>query len=122
MNKESSALSLPENIERFRKLEKLSRALDSQFKIPGTNIRFGWDSVIGLVPGAGDLATAIMAGYIVWQASKMRLSKATLFHMIANVGIDFLGGSIPLIGDIFDLAFKANVKNMELLRKKLDVD
>lgn len=98
-------------------LDSLAKLLDSQFKIPGTNIRFGLDSLIGLVPGAGDFATLLVSGYMVMILAKNGASGFVLARMTLNILIDALVGSIPLLGDIFDVAFKANQRNMKLMRE-----
>lgn len=91
--------------------------MDSRFTIPGTNIKFGFDALIGLVPGAGDFATLFVSGYMVTILAKNGASGFVLARMALNVLIDALLGSIPLIGDIFDVAFKANVRNVKLMRE-----
>ena len=103
-------------------LRALASGLDDAFSIPGTGIRFGWDSIIGLAPGAGDVVTALLAAYIVAEAAKLGVPKRTLLRMAANVGVDLGIGAIPLLGDLFDLAFKANRKNMKLLEKHVARD
>ena len=99
----------------LQRVEWLARALDSQFSIAG--IRFGWDSIIGLVPGVGDVATAALALYPVYLAGRHDLGGLTIARMLGNVGVDALVGAVPLAGDVFDVAFKANRKNVELFRK-----
>lgn len=90
--------------------------LDESLRIPGTGIRLGWDSIIGLVPGIGDAATAAMSLYIVWSARKLNVSRWTQFRMLTNVLLDTIIGSVPLVGDFADVAFKANRKNLQLIR------
>ena len=103
--------------EKFKNIAALSRLMDSQFRIPGTNIRFGLDSLIGLVPGAGDLSTFGVSSYLIWLMAKNGASGYVLARMVLNVLIDSIIGAIPLIGDIFDVAFKANMKNLRLLQE-----
>ena len=91
--------------------------MDSQFKIPGTNVRFGLDALIGLVPGAGDFATFLISGYMVTILAKNGASGFVLARMVLNVLIDSLVGAIPVLGDIFDVAFKANQRNMTLMQQ-----
>ena len=98
-------------------LDMLAKLMDSQFAIPGTNIRFGLDSLIGLVPGAGDFATFLVSGYMVMVLAKNGTSGFVLARMTLNILIDALVGSIPILGDIFDVAFKANQRNMKLMRE-----
>ncbi len=108
-------LSDPHIQARVRRLRALARTLDLAFEIPGTGRRFGLDSVIGLIPGVGDAATAALSGYIVYEAWRLGASRATLGKMLGNIGLDFAAGSIPVLGDLFDFAFKANVRNLRLL-------
>ncbi len=96
-------------------LDQLARVLDDIFQIPGTNIRFGLDAIIGLIPGVGDLVTGMASFLIIFAAWERGLPRVTLARMVANVAIDTLVGSMPLVGDIFDAAWKANRKNYNLL-------
>jgi uncharacterized membrane protein YoaK (UPF0700 family) len=98
----------------------LARMLDDNFSIPGTQIRFGWDSVLGFVPVFGDVAGTALALLIVRHAWQTGASKLTLTRMLGNVAADFAIGAIPLIGNLFDFAFKANRRNARLLERHLD--
>ena len=98
-------------------LERLANRMDSLFRIPGTGIRVGLDSILGLVPGVGDALAMAPAGYIIHQGWRMGASKVVLGQMFWNTGVDALIGTIPLIGDIFDIGHKANKKNVALLRR-----
>ena len=102
----------PRQIERLR---SLSRLLDSAFVIPGTRYRFGLDALIGLVPGLGDAISAVFSGYIILQASRLGAPKSLVTRMIANVAVDTVVGWVPVLGDLFDVAWKSNLKNMALL-------
>ena len=104
---------------RVRRIRWLARSLDSAFRVPGTKFTFGWDQIVGLVPGAGDVATGLLAAYIVAEAARLGVPRQTLWRMIANVAIDMAAGSVPFAGDIFDFAFKANRKNLELVERHL---
>lgn len=97
------------------RVRSLARLLDSAVRIPGTGIRFGLDSVIGLVPGVGDLTGAAMSGYIVLAAARLGVPTSVLAKMVLNLGVDMLVGTIPLLGDLFDVGFKANTRNAALL-------
>jgi hypothetical protein len=88
--------------------------------IPGTNIRFGADALIGLVPGVGDLVTAGVASLIILEARRMGAPTHVVARMIGNVALDGLVGVIPVVGDLFDVAFRANLRNMRLLRKHFE--
>lgn len=101
----------------LRNLNALSKLMDAQFRIPGTNIRFGVDSLIGLVPGVGDFASFLISSYVVSIAVNKGASGFVLSRMILNIAIDALVGAIPILGDIFDVAFKANQRNMKLLQE-----
>ncbi|MFB3903447.1 MAG: DUF4112 domain-containing protein [Acidobacteriota bacterium] len=97
-------------------LARLSHYLDQVFRIPGTTIRFGLEPIIGLLlPGAGDALAAVMSAYIVMASVRYGLPKIVIGRMVFNVAVDYLLGSLPLIGDLFDFAFKANQKNLDLL-------
>ena len=107
----------PANPEQLRKLDRLARLMDAQFSLPGTNIRFGLDGLIGLIPGAGDLITLAISGYLVTSAARNGASSYVLARMILNTAIDAIIGAIPFFGDLFDFAFKANMRNVRLLRQ-----
>ena len=93
----------------------LSRILDEAIRIPGTNIRVGLDAVLGLIPGGGDLATGLVSGLIMLQAARAGAPGSVLARMLGNVAVDVVIGSIPLIGDVFDVVWRANTKNVRLL-------
>ncbi len=101
----------------LKDVERLAKLMDSQFKLPGTGFRFGLDGLIGLIPGAGDLSTFAVSGYMVMIMAKNGASGFVLARMIFNVLLDAAIGSIPLIGDLFDLAFKANIRNLKLMQE-----
>lgn len=102
---------------RFRGLNFIASLMDNRFRIPGTNIRFGLDAVIGLVPGIGDLVSFLISGYLISSASKKGASGYVQSRMILNVAIDTIIGAIPVLGDIFDVAFKSNQRNVRLLEQ-----
>lgn len=99
----------------LRRSQALAYFLDNSIGLPGTKFRIGWDVVIGLIPGFGDLLTGILAIYIVAQGVELGASRATVFRMVWNVIIDTVLGSVPLVGDLFDAGWKANVRNARLL-------
>lgn len=101
-------------------LEALAHKMDTLFRIPLTSIRVGLDTILGLIPGLGDTASALPAGYIVYRAHRMGAPKPLLVRMGVNAGIDWIIGSIPLVGDLFDLGFKANRRNVALLRRHFE--
>jgi hypothetical protein len=104
----------------LERLRTLSRLLDSAFVIPGTNIRFGLDSLIGLVPGLGDAVGALFSTYLILHASRMGAPRSVIARMITNVGIDTVVGWVPVLGDLFDVGWKANKKNFALLEQHLE--
>ena len=104
-----------------RRVEALERMLEGLFEVPGLGGRkVGLDSIVGLIPVAGDLVTAAMGLYMVWEARNIGMPKWQLWRMAGNVGIDSLVGAVPLAGDLFDFAFRSNTRNLRLIRKHLD--
>jgi hypothetical protein len=115
-----SAADSPDTVERLRRLRSIAWLLDNSIPLPG-GYRIGLDAVIGLVPGIGDAVGALVSAYIVNEARSLGAPKSVLLRMMVNVIIETLIGSIPLAGDIFDAAFKANSRNLALLaRYQLD--
>ncbi len=106
--------------QKIQDLRRLAEWLDTKFLIPGTDIRFGLDSLLGVIPGVGDSVTLLFSAYFVRQAHTMGVPKRTLARMIWNVFLDWLIGLVPFFGDIFDVGWKANVKNIELLQSHID--
>lgn len=104
---------------RLKRIRLLSRLLDEQFRIPGTTYRVGLDGLLGLIPGVGDAAGALLSAYIVYEAIRLGAPSTVLLRMLANIGIDTVGGAIPIVGDIFDMAWKTNKKNAALLHAYL---
>jgi len=98
----------------------LARLLDSAARVPGTGIRFGADAVLGLVPGLGDVAGAALAGYLVLLAQRLGAPRAVVLRMLGNVAVDTIGGTVPLIGDLFDVAYKSNLRNLALLERAIE--
>lgn len=104
---------------RIARLERLAWWLDSGFRVPGTSLRFGWDSIIGLVPGIGDLLTALPGLWILTEARALGVRKRVLARMALNSGADMMLGAVPLIGDLADMLIKANRRNVALLRSEM---
>ena len=100
-----------------QELERLAHWLDTFFEIPGIRLRFGIDALLGLLPGVGDTASALASVYILQAASKYGVPRVTLARMTLNIAIDLVVGAIPFVGDLFDVYWKANRKNVELLRR-----
>lgn len=105
--------------QRVERLQRLARLWDSAFRIPGTQVRVGLDPLIGLVPGLGDAAGALVASYIVLEGLRFDVPPSTLLRMLANVAIDAVLGTVPVIGDMFDVGWKANIKNVALIEHHL---
>jgi len=97
----------------------LTRLLDSAARVPGTNVRFGLDPLLGLVPGLGDVAGAALSGYVVLLASRLGAPTTVIVRMLGNVVVDTVGGTVPVIGDLFDAGWKANTRNLALLERHL---
>jgi hypothetical protein len=102
-------------------LERLSWLMDDLIRVPGLGWRLGLDAIVGLIPGFGDTATSLVSFYILVAAVRYRVPKITLLRMGMNIGIDYLVGSLPLVGDLFDAWWKSNQMNVELLRKRATV-
>jgi hypothetical protein len=105
-------------INREKSLERLkvvANLMDAQFSIAG--IKFGFDAIVGLLPIAGDLAAAVVSLYIVWEAYRIGAPVHLLLHMVINVVIDVIAGSVPLVGDAFDVMWKVNKRNVRLLER-----
>jgi hypothetical protein len=105
-------------IEIEKGLDDLSRYLDGLFRVPGTGWRFGLDALIGLIPNVGDTITFLPSMYILFSGVRYGVPKITLFRMALNIAIDYLVGSIPVIGDAFDFVWKSNKRNMDLIRSR----
>jgi hypothetical protein len=104
---------------RIRRVRVLAKLLDNSISIPGTRFKFGFDAIIGLIPGVGDVLGAILSGYIVLEAARAEVPPITLARMLANIGIDTLLGTIPAAGDVFDAMWKSNLMNVALLEQHL---
>jgi hypothetical protein len=102
------------------RVEALARLMDSIIEIPGTKVRIGIDALIGIVPVIGDLLSQAISSYIIWEARRLGVSRLTLARMIGNSAIDTVIGFIPFAGDAFDVVFRANMKNLALLRGHLE--
>ncbi len=121
-----AAFSRPERLEHeaieaaMARVALVARVMDALFVIPGTRIRLGFDAILGLVPIAGDLIAQAISTYIIWEAHQLGVGRITLLRMFANTLVDTVIGSIPIAGDAFDVAFRANMKNLRLLQRHLE--
>lgn len=111
----------PQPAEIEQSLDRLSHLLDGLFRIPGTGWRFGLDALVGLIPGIGDTATSLASFYILAAGVRYRVPKITLVRMGLNIAVDYLFGLFPVIGDVFDAAWRSNERNVELLRRRATV-
>ncbi len=105
------------HLERYR---AVARTLDTRFRIPGTPVHFGYDALIGLIPGVGDAAGGVLASYGLYVALILGAPAVILGRMLLNIGLDTLVGSIPLLGDLFDFGFHSNTRNVALLDRWLE--
>lgn len=106
-----------EAIADLEKIRSLTKTMDTRFTIPGTNYSFGLDPILGLIPGAGDVLTFAISGFLVLLMARHKVKGQVLLLMLLNIGIDFLIGAIPVIGWIADFRLKANSRNLRLLEK-----
>jgi hypothetical protein len=120
MDRSAAAASLVPDVATLdpRRMERLRRVgwlLDNSIPIPGTRYRLGIDQIIGLVPGIGDLIGGFLSLYIILEAARMGVPRGVLARMGWNVAVDTLVGEVPILGDLFDIGFKANIRNLALL-------
>jgi predicted aconitase with swiveling domain len=102
-------------MKNIKQLERWAWLLDNSIRIPGTSIKMGLDSLIGLIPGIGDITGGALSSYLLLQAVGTGVAPVVIARMAVNIVLDTLIGMIPLVGDIFDIAFKANQRNIELM-------
>ena len=110
-------VQVPNDDERFKWLDKVATWMDSRFVIPGTKIRFGLDPIITFFPVAGDVTTILISSMLVYQMHQYGASRKLVIKMMGNVLLDAVLGAIPVIGVVFDLAYKANERNVKLLKE-----
>ena len=103
-----------------KRVETLEFLLERSFTIPGINRPVGLDAIVGLVPIVGDVVTAAMGAYIIWEARNLGMPKWKLWRMMGNLGVDTALGAIPLVGDAFDLLFRSNTRNLKIIKRHLD--
>lgn len=109
----------PTRADSLARMEMLAHLMDTAFVLPGTKQRVGFDALIGLIPGVGDALTTLVSAYIVWEARRLGLPKRKIARMVMNVGLDSLVGVVPVVGDAFDVFFRANRRNMKIVRDHL---
>ena len=108
-----------QQLKNLKRIRKIARLLDTAIGIPGTKFRFGLEPILGLIPGGGDLITALISAYSIYLATSFGLEKSEIFKMVRNVAIDTVLGSVPIVGDIFDAYFKSNIRNLEILENHI---
>ena len=111
----------PDIATRLGRMRRLAWLVDAAFHIPGTRFRFGLNSLIGLAPGVGDTVLGLVSLYIIQQAHAMSVPHAKLARMLGNVAIEVVGGSVPILGDLFDVALKANLRNIRIVEEHFGV-
>ena len=102
---------------RLKRLRRLAWLIDGAFGLPGTGFRFGLNSIIGLLPVGGDVALGALSLYIVYEAARLGVPRPVLARMLGNVVLEVAGGSVPILGDLFDMALKANLRNIKLIEQ-----
>jgi hypothetical protein len=105
---------------RYRLIRRIAVLMNGAFRLPGTRFRFGLNSVVGLPPAAGDAVLAIVSLWIVWQASALGLPRTKLIRMVGNIMVEAVLGSVPVLGDLMDVAWKANLRNLKIIDDHLD--
>ena len=103
-----------------QRIESMERLLERSFTVPGVNAPIGLDAIVGLIPVVGDVVTAAMGAYIIWEASNLGLPKWKLWRMGGNLLFDSAVGAIPVAGDVFDFLFRSNSRNLRILKRHLD--
>ena len=119
MRKPAEKLGTPDRGRTLARLRSLSYLLDSSFRLPVLGTRIGLDPIVGLIPGFGDALMLLPAGYIVFEAYRLGVPRRTVLRMALNIGVETLFGAVPILGDIFDATFKANLRNLILLERHL---
>ena len=110
----------PTRQERIARIEALAVLLDTAFIVPGTNFRFGFDALVGLVPGIGDALTTALSLWLVKEAHALGAPRHLIARMLGNIAIDGVAGAVPFLGDVFDLVWKSNRRNLHLLRRHIE--
>ena len=116
---EPELISDPDRYRQFERLRQIAELLDGQFRVPGTNVEFGLDALIGMVPGIGDILSGGISLWLIREARRLGAPRWLVARMMWNVAVDVTVGIVPVVGDVFDMAWKANRKNMELLKRHM---
>ena len=112
-------LLMPDGQARLARIKRLAWLVDAAFVLPGTRFRFGLNSIIGIVPGGGDAVLGLISLHIVREAAALGVPRHTIMRMIGNIAVEVVGGSVPVLGDLFDVALKANLRNIRLVEDHL---
>lgn len=112
---------IPSTQARLKRLRRLAWLIDGVFKLPGTRFRFGLNSIVGLVPIGGDAVLGALSLYIIYEAAQLGVPGPQLARMLGNVALEVAGGSVPVLGDIFDMALKANLRNLAIIERHVGV-
>lgn len=115
------ALFSEDEWRRVQRLERIARLMDTAIRVPGIGWRLGADSILGLVPGVGDMAGALVGLLFINEARRLGLPNAKLMRMAANLGVDAALGSVPIAGDLFDVYFKSHRRNMQIIREHFSI-
>ena len=107
----------PDAQARLKRLRRLAWMIDGVFRLPGTRFRFGLNSIVGLVPVGGDAVLGAISLYIIYEAAQLGVPAPQLARMFANVALEVVGGSVPVLGDVFDMALKANLRNLAIIER-----
>lgn len=118
----NNSINTAARLASLNRIRKFSYLMDSAFRVPIIGFRFGWDPIIGLIPGAGDLVSTLFSAYLIYLATRFRLPPKVLATMIFNVGLESVVGAVPLVGDLFDAFYKSNMRNLSLLEQHLQVE
>jgi len=105
--------------EAYRRLRRIAKLMDSEFRVPIIGLRFGADALLGLVPGIGDALSGLIGVYLIYEAHRLGIPRSALLRMIANVAFDTAVGTIPVAGDIWDFFFRSNDRNMQILARHI---
>jgi hypothetical protein len=108
-----------QQLDKLRRIRKIAKILDTAIGIPGTKFRIGLDPILGLIPGGGDLVGAAISAYMIYLATSFGLEKSKVTQMIKNIALETTVGFVPIVGDLFDVYFKANIRNLDILEQHL---
>ena len=109
-----------QQLKNLRRIRKIAKLLDSAIGIPGTKFRIGLDPILGLIPGGGDLVGGLISAYTIYLSTNFGLDKSQISKMIKNIALETFVGFVPIVGDIFDFYFKANLRNLDILEQHLE--